>query len=133
MVAVVFLMASCYPNKTQMMVFSLYPLCDLNYIKYVVLLYFCPGYFAHMACLNNLLSMSKQLIGEIQNADAHKYISYETALLHVSMYYHYVYHEQQTFDGHSFCKFLPTEKFSLIISTCEGCFCPYLETCKSFP
>lgn len=40
------------------------------------------GYFAHMACLNNLLSMSKQLIGEIQNADAHKYISYETALLH---------------------------------------------------
>ena len=48
---------------------------------------FFPGYFAHVACLNNLLSMSKQLISEVQNADTHKYISYETALLHVSNEY----------------------------------------------
>ncbi|XP_065889058.1 uncharacterized protein [Dysidea avara] len=40
------------------------------------------AYFSHITCLNNLLSMSQQLISEIQGADSHKYMAYETALLH---------------------------------------------------
>eukprot|EP00731_Ephydatia_muelleri_P029530 Em0021g53a len=39
-------------------------------------------YFAHMAALNNLLTMAHQLKADVQTSSSHRYIAHQTALLH---------------------------------------------------
>ena len=45
-----------------------------------------PDYFAHMAALNNLLTMAHQLKSDVQTSSSHRYIAHQTALLHVSLW-----------------------------------------------